>query len=303
MILFIIILFSLCYNGYQIYEKNNEISNLEDLLKEKDNVYDEYEELYQELLSELGDFDNIGNEINLLRRESADNEELLELFVIDLDNLKSKNNELESRIIELERLANERKNTVLIGKNIVYSQFPKYPTGCESVALYILLKYYDVDVSVDDIVNKLKKGELPYKIGDNTYGGNPELEFIGDPRNNHSYGVYNKPLEDVANMYKDGVKSIVGLEFESMLEIVKDKRPVLVWTTINLSKPFISKSWIYKPTGEKINWISGEHAMVVIGYNSDKIIVSDPYTGTIRYFDKDLFKSRYDYLGKRVLYY
>ena len=38
-------------------------------------------------------------------------------------------------------------------------------------------------------------------------------------------------------------------------------------------------------------------------YNDSQIIVSDPYTGTIRYFDKELFKSRYNYLGKRALYY
>lgn len=88
-----------------------------------------------------------------------------------------------------------------------------------------------------------------------------------------------------------------------MLNIVKDNRPVLVWTSTNLSKPYISKSWTYKDTGETIKWIAGEHAVVVIGYNDSQIIVSDPYTGTIRYFDKELFKSRYNYLGKRALYY
>ena len=135
------------------------------------------------------------------------------------------------------------------------------------------------------------------------YGGNPEIEFIGDPRNNYSYGVYNKPLADVANIYKSGINSKIGLEFNDMLNIVKDNRPVLVWTSTNLSKPYISKSWTYKDTGETIKWISGEHAVVVIGYNDSQIIVSDPYTGTIRYFDKELFKSRYNYLGKRALYY
>ena len=88
-----------------------------------------------------------------------------------------------------------------------------------------------------------------------------------------------------------------------MLEILKNNKAILVWTTINLTEPFISKSWIYEPTGEIINWISGEHAVVVVGCTDSQIIVSDPYTGTIRDFDKKTFKKRYDYLGKRALYY
>ena len=42
-----------------------------------------------------------------------------------------------------------------------YCQHPDYPTGCESAALYILLKYYNVNVTMEQIVNKLPKGPLP----------------------------------------------------------------------------------------------------------------------------------------------
>lgn len=201
-------------------------------------------------------------------------------------------------------LNNESTNeNFILSELYTYNQFPIYPTGCESVALYLLLKYNGVDVTVDDIVNNLKKGELPYKIGNEMYGGNPELEFIGDPKTKYSYGVYNKPLEDVANKFKSGVVSRKNFEFEEMLDILRNNKAVLVWTTINLEEPFISKSWIYEPTNEIINWISGEHALVIVGCTDSQIIASDPYTGTIRDFDKKLFKSRYDYLGKRVLYY
>ena len=41
-------------------------------------------------------------------------------------------------------------------------QFPSYPVGCELVTLYMLLKYYGVSVTIDDIVSKLKKGPKPY---------------------------------------------------------------------------------------------------------------------------------------------
>ncbi len=38
-------------------------------------------------------------------------------------------------------------------------QYPSYPTGCEGIALLILLKYYKVDISAQSIMNALPKGE------------------------------------------------------------------------------------------------------------------------------------------------
>lgn len=168
--------------------------------------------------------------------------------------------------------------------------------------MYLLLKYYNVNVDVDDIVTSIKKGSLPYNNNGQIIGGNPEVEFIGDPRNNYSYGAYNKPIEEVAEKYKSGVISKTNFEFSEVVNLVNNNHPVLVWTTINLSKPFISRSWITKE-GKKVEWISGEHVMVIFKVVDNKIVVSDPYTGTIRYFDKTLFERRYNYLGKRAIYY
>ena len=286
---------------FQNLEKNDKIiSQLQSNIKAKEQTSEEYLELYNEIKKEVDDIENISKNINLLKRRIKENEELHTLLQEDLENLKEKNIKLEK---ELNNLKRKEQNTYILTNKITYNQFPNYPTGCESVALYILLKYNNIDVQVEEIIDLLKKGELPYKIGDIKYGGNPEIEFIGNPKSRYSYGVYNKPLADVANKFKSNITSKIGLDFEEMLEIVKTGKPVLVWTTINLSKPYISQSWTYRPTGETINWISGEHAVVVIGFNQNQIIISDPYTGTIRYFDKTLFESRYNFLGRRALYY
>ena len=53
---------------------------------------------------------------------------------------------------------------------------------------------------------------------------------------------------------------------------------------------------------EKIEWKSGEHTVVIIGYNSKQVIVSDPYTGTIKYFNRSTFENRYNYFGKKNIY-
>ncbi len=243
-------------------------------------------------------YEQLENKINLEKRLIKENEELLELLFVDIDRLKDKNINLEKKLDEY-----TVKVDNILKDEITYNQFPKYPTGCESVALYILLKYNKVNVNVLDIVNNLKKGELPYTVGGVTYGGNPEKEFIGDPKTNYSYGAFNGPLKDVANMFKPGIVSKKGWDFKNVTDLLDRNIPVMAWVTINLSKPYISRTWIYKETGEEIKWISGEHAVVIIGYEENSVVVSDPYTGTIRNFDKNLFIERYNYLGKRVLYY
>ena len=43
-------------------------------------------------------------------------------------------------------------------------------------------------------------------------------------------------------------------------------KPVIVWTSMYLAVPYISSSWVYEATGEKIEWKANEHAVVIIGY-------------------------------------
>lgn len=276
--------------------------NKKEEIKELQYQYEETQDSELEIILKdikASDLEDIQNKIGLLKKEVSDNDEALDLFYEDIERLKNQNNELEQKIIYLKQLKSQK----IINGIITYAQFPNYPTGCESIALYILLKYYQISVSPNDIINNLKKGELPYYLNGTLYGGNPEREFIGNPLNNYSYGVYNNPIADVANKYKEGALSKINFNFDEVLKLIDDNRPVIVWTTINLIKPIISKSWIDRETLKKINWISGEHALVVIGYNEENIIASDPYTGTIRYFDKNTFINRYNYLGKRVVYY
>ncbi|MBQ9854215.1 MAG: C39 family peptidase [Bacilli bacterium] len=178
-----------------------------------------------------------------------------------------------------------------------------YPTGCESAALTVLLKYHGIKVDMKSVVKKLKKEKLPYSKNGKLYGGDPEIGFIGNPATNYSYGVYDKPIEDVANTFKSGIINGRGMSFSKVLELVKENRPVLVWTSGNLKVPYVSSTWIHEPTGKKIKWLSGEHALVVIGYTKNQVIVSDSLTGTVRYFNKKTFENRYNFFGKRALYY
>ena len=216
---------------------------------------------------------------------------------------------LESNLSSLQEQYNklykeyEQKNTFYITGVPFINQYPNYPTGCESVALTILLKYYGVAITPDDVIKNIKKGSLPYSKNGVVYGGNPEVEFVGNPYSINSYGVYEKPLAEVANKFKPGIKIATGTNFDEILKIVGSGKPVLVWTSMYLAAPYISSSWIYEPTGETIYWKANEHAVVLIGYTQDKVIISDPIGGQMKYQSLSIFRERYNYYGKKALYY
>lgn len=204
----------------------------------------------------------------------------------------------------LNDLFQNKKYEAYIENFPVKNQYPNYPTGCESVALYTLLKYYDIDVSLDDIIDKLKKGERPHYEGNIMYGGNPEKEFLGNPKDVYSYGVYEKPIAEVANIYKPGIKNITGTSFNEVLKLVSQGYPVQVWSSLKCLEPKIADyTWIDKNTNNIIEWKQPFHSLVLVGYSKDKVVVSDPDVGCIREFDKNKFEKSYNFFGKRAIYY
>ena len=142
----------LCYELYCLFENYNNVKYLKSEINKKEGIDNEYIELLDSITSEVGSFEKIENKVGLLERTYEENEELLGLLENDLSNLQIQNNSVENKIIQIEEEIAAKKNRVIINGNFVYSQFPKYPTGCESVALYLLLKYNGVDVTVDGII-------------------------------------------------------------------------------------------------------------------------------------------------------
>lgn len=280
------------------FEENNLIIdnkvNLEGIIEERDNLKIETNKVFKEEdIEEM--FDRENQEKENLNEEIANLEEKIIKLEENLNTLQTEYNKLLKEY--------EQKNTFYITNVPFINQYPNYPTGCESVALTILLNYYGVVVTPDDIIEVLPKGSLPYSKNGKVYGGNPEVEFIGNPYSLNSYGVYEKPIAEVANKFKSGITIATGTEFDEILKIVGSGKPVIVWTSMSLAKPYISRSWIYEPTGETIYWKANEHAVVIIGYTPSKVIISDPIGGTVKYQSRSIFKERYNYYGKKALYY
>lgn len=301
--------------GYQFI--NSKYNEAEDKLNLKlvdvsyedkmDDLVNQYNKAIDDIVNELGveynELEDVDSIENKLHSEYDDLVSENKILVDRKDDLLKQRNTLQNTYnVTLKEI--EAKKTFIISNVLKINQYSLgYPTGCESAALTVLLNYYDVNVRMSDVVNKLAKGDKPYVENGIKYGGNPYLEFVGNPNDYGSYGTFDKPIEEVANYFKPGIINGTGMSLEQVLEIVKQNRPVIVWTTSGLSVPYISNLWIYKNTGETIKWISGEHALVIIGYNDNQVIVSDSLTGTIRYFDRWVFESRYNTFSKRALYY
>ncbi len=306
-ILFIIIITLLnCLIINVIYNyKNNTISKeQENSLKETITNIDEEELNYEiekeELLEIMNDsnYDTIKGEIEQYLKENQEYKDKVETLKKDYNSLLKDITELKKDYDEL-----LLESEFLIPNFPTYNQFPNYPNGCESVALYLLLKYNGVNVTVEDIVEKLKKGDTPHYENGIYYGGDPDIEFVGDPRSKYGYGVYEGPIIDVANYFKPGIKNITGSSLSNVLSIVRSGIPVQVWASINMQNTKVCSTWTHKASGKKVNWICRLHSLVIIGTNYDKVITSDPYTGEIVYYDKTQFEKMYNTFGKRALYY
>ncbi len=187
---------------------------------------------------------------------------------------------------------------------IEFCQYPDYPTGCESVSLYMLLDYYDVDVTVDNIYDLLPMGAQPYDDENGVrHGANPEREFVGDPRSDYSYGVFNEPIAAVAEQFKPGVKTERGVTVDKIKEILDTGHPVLAWYVSAPMRDIMYRWTWLDERGELVTWPGGEHAVVVCGYDEDSITYRDPNAGTTVCIDYATFEKSFNELGGRIVYY
>ena len=208
---------------------------------------------------------------------------------------------------------NAVKNKVLSGMSdeptvmldvMEYCQYPDYPTGCESVSLYMLLKYYDIDVTVDDIYDLLPMGLQPYDDEEGVrHGANPEYEFVGDPRSAMSYGVFHKPIAKVAQYFKPGVKAEQNASINDIKAILDTGNPVLAWYVSQPMRDIMYRwSWIDE-NNTTVSWPGGEHAIVICGYDDTSLTYRDPNAGTTVVIDYDTFERNFSELGGRIVYY
>jgi len=194
-------------------------------------------------------------------------------------------------------------NSPLVIGSLVYiqgvpllSQHPRWPTGCEVVALAKLAGFNGVQKSVDEWITLLPQGELFWRDG-RLHGPDPREMFVGCPYRRHSFGVYHQPLLRMLEpVFGDRVVNMTNRPWEEYEAMVRAGNPVAVWGTISNLPVRRTDAWI-TPRGEVHHWNGNQHVMLLVGFSNTSVLVNDPWTGTLRRFDKAAFQQRWQALG------
>lgn len=121
------------------------------------------------------------------------------------------------------------------------SQEDILPTGCEAVSAAMVLQYWEVDVTPEEVASMLPCAPL-YQLGGQLYGPNPDEFFVGSPFEETGYGCYAPVIAGVLEEQLSP-KYTVTLEYGCTIRqlyqnyVVEQGAPVLIWVTIDLVEP------------------------------------------------------------------
>lgn len=180
-------------------------------------------------------------------------------------------------------------------------QKPELPSGCEVTSLAVVLNYYGFVVDKVELSDKylIKSSRADVTFDD---------AYVGDPKTN-GFCCYAPVIVRTAEKYfRENIiteyvaEDLTGTGFEELFYEVYNGRPVIVWSSISMSR---DPSFVYKwttPDGTKVFFDSYEHCVVLTGYdkNNGLVFVADPLRGNVEY-PLGRFSEIYDLMGMRAV--
>lgn len=185
-------------------------------------------------------------------------------------------------------------------------QTKKYPTGCESVSAVMACRYAGISITVETFIDKyLPHAAFEYEEGkEKAIGYHPNRYFMGNPYTNRGFGCYAPCIETAIRGFLPSgyaLKNTTGTSLSSLCSQYIDQGiPVIVWATLNMGDPGKGAQWILKENGQIFQWISGEHCLVLTGYDQEYYYFNDPMQGKVKY-EKSVVETRYAQMGKQSL--
>ncbi len=200
---------------------------------------------------------------------------------------------------------------VIRGENSVHiqapllCQYPEYPSGCEATATVMALRYAGESISVAYFIdNYLACSRNFYWEGGKQYGPSPYEYFLGDPRSENSYGCMSPVIKKALIRHFGSDKRVIdagGTALSDLCEQYIDKGvPVIIWAGIGMSPILKGASWTL-PDGTLYTWPSGEHCLLLVGYDNDTYYLNDPTHGRMIRYKRWIVEERYADLGKQAL--
>lgn len=189
----------------------------------------------------------------------------------------------------------------------VVLQNPQLPHGCEITAMTAAFNYYGLNLSKMKMAKKyLPTEEIVEKDG-KRIGPDPNKVYAGNPANKLT-GTYifapaiTKVAKRVARDYQTNlqVTNLTGAGKKKIIETVQQGVPVMMWVTLDLSKPKKKEGWYIKGTNRKPTMYRNLHVVVLTGYEDDKVIVMDPLHGYVSHDTTKFFKS-YKEMGSQAI--
>ncbi|MBI0576917.1 C39 family peptidase [Neobacillus cucumis] len=185
-------------------------------------------------------------------------------------------------------------------------QKPQLPNGCEITSLTAVLNYYHYNVSKTKMSDQyLPKKPFYFKKG-KRYGPDPYKYFAGNPRSRHGFFSYSPPIVKAANSYMKKVKGtyiakdLRGRKKDVVLDQLDKGVPVVIWVTLDLSKPKIKYGWYLSGTKKYFRAPVNLHAVVLNGYDDKYVYIMNPLKGHVKYDSKKFFSS-YKALGSHAM--
>lgn len=205
------------------------------------------------------------------------------------------------------------ENSFMEGRNIMldvpFISQDNYPTGCELVSTSMLLAYYGLDISINELImNYVELHDLYTNDAGMLCGYDPDEYFIGNPYDSNGYGCHSGVIQKALLKYLPSeeykVHNLRGTPLEEICRSYIDYGvPVLIWASIDMKPTFRTEnnSWLIEETGEYYTWTSNEHCLVLVGYDDLNYYFNDPLNNKNTAYEKSLVSLRYGELDMQAI--
>ncbi|NWQ39691.1 C39 family peptidase [Bacillus sp. EB106-08-02-XG196] len=176
---------------------------------------------------------------------------------------------------------------------------PRLFNGCEVTSLAMLLQYWGIDVSKNQLAAQVPRVPLQYRDGKN---GNPNMGFVGNMEDGPGLGVYHGPIFYLANTNVTDqfvVQNLSNYPFSTILEKINQGLPVWVITTSSFSPIVDFETWT-TPQGT-VGITFKMHSVVITGYDQEYIYLNDPYGTKNKKVDRENFIASWEQMGSQAI--
>ncbi|MHC5248094.1 C39 family peptidase [Enterococcus sp. LJL90] len=154
---------------------------------------------------------------------------------------------------------------------------PRLRNGCEVTSLAMMLNYYNIEVSKNELADALPSVAYQDEEG---YYGDPNEGFVGDITGDigAGYFVYHEPIFNLAQNYlTEDLTAIdfTGSDFSKVQYFLSTGSPVWAITTTNYAATNDLETW--ETVNGPVEISMSEHCVVLIGYDEEYVYLNDPY--------------------------